>query len=208
MVSVVTNRNRHGFEPLIADMHRDRKRVFVDALKWNVPVVDDVFEIDQFDTSAAVYLIDADLRAACHRGSVRLLPTTGPHLLGEVFPHLRASSVPVGPTVWEITRLCTSPSLVDRTAARDVRRRVSIAMIEFALLYGLDRLVFVTHAAWVPEIIAIGWDIEPLGLPQRVGDGVTALAINVTPATLALLRDKWGIAEPLLCHDLRAAEAA
>ena len=25
---------------IAADMHRDRKRVFVDLLKWNVPVVD------------------------------------------------------------------------------------------------------------------------------------------------------------------------
>ena len=38
-------------------MHRDRKKIFVDALKWDVPVVDGQYEIDQFDTDDAIYLL-------------------------------------------------------------------------------------------------------------------------------------------------------
>lgn len=210
MVSVVTAANRDIFEPLLEHMHRDRKRVFVDWLKWDVPVVDGQFEIDEFDTEDAVYLIDADPATGEHRGSLRLLPTTRPHLLGAIFPDLCATGAPNGPTVWEITRLCTSPSLADREAARGARRRICIAMVEFALLYGLERLVFVTHAGWVPQIVAVGWDIEPLGLPQVVGhEMIAAFVINITPATLSLLRHDWGFARPLLRHDLGpVAEAA
>ena len=38
-------------------MFEARKRVFVDLLKWDVPVLDDAYEIDQFDTPDASYLV-------------------------------------------------------------------------------------------------------------------------------------------------------
>ena len=41
-------------------MFAARKEVFVDLLKWDLPVLDGRFEIDQFDTPAAHYLILAD----------------------------------------------------------------------------------------------------------------------------------------------------
>jgi len=70
---------------VIDGMFRDRKRVFVDLLKWDVPVVDGEYEIDQFDTDRAVYLIAVD-DAGDHLGSIRLLPTDGDHILGSIFP--------------------------------------------------------------------------------------------------------------------------
>ena len=38
-------------------MFAARKSVFVDLLKWDVPVVDGTFEIDQFDDRHATYLV-------------------------------------------------------------------------------------------------------------------------------------------------------
>ena len=96
MVDVVTANNRHRFAGVLDQMHRDRKAVFVDRLKWDVPVVDGVFEKDQFDTSDAIYLVATDPKHQQHLGSVRLLPSNGPHLLGEVFPHLCEKAVPTG----------------------------------------------------------------------------------------------------------------
>ena len=63
-------------------MHRDRKTVFVDRLGWQVPVVNGDLEIDQFDGDDAIYLIAVD-EAGGHAGSLRLLPTAGPHLLAD-----------------------------------------------------------------------------------------------------------------------------
>ena len=40
MIKFVTNKNRHLYKDLLDQMHRDRKLVFVDWLKWDVPVVD------------------------------------------------------------------------------------------------------------------------------------------------------------------------
>lgn len=61
-------------------MFEARKRVFVDLLKWQVPVLAGRFEIDQFDTASAEYLILTD-EAGAHRASARLLRTEGSHIL-------------------------------------------------------------------------------------------------------------------------------
>jgi acyl-homoserine lactone synthase len=203
MIQLVTGFDRPLFERELAQMFRERKRVFVDRLGWEVPVVDGEFEIDQFDTDDAVYLLALDA-AGVQLGSCRLLPSTGPHLLGDVFPHLCERGVPRGEDVWEITRMCTTEAAAD--APRPVRQRLMIGMVEFALLNGIRRFTLVSHLAYLSSILAGGMDCEPLGLPQAHGDQtVGALAINVTPETLAYLRKRVGQVGPVLRWEVRDA---
>jgi N-acyl-L-homoserine lactone synthetase len=195
MVTVITDRERCAWRDVLDSMYRDRKRVFVDRLGWKLDVVDGQFEIDEFDTASAVYLVVHD-EAGRHQGSVRLLPTTRPHILGTVFPHLCAGAVPTGEDVWEITRLCTAPELAQ---ARPVREAISLALTEFALLAGIRQYTLVTHLAYLSQLIAIGWACEPLGMPAADGGKmIGALAIDITPATLPLLRAQIGIDSPVL----------
>ncbi len=119
---------------LFAGMHADRKRVFVDMLKWDIPH-DGIFEKDQYDTDQADYLILQDRQAGDHQGSVRLLPTTGAHMLADVFPFLCEGKVPRGPRIREITRLVVSPS-VGRSERMTTRNMLGRAMIEFGLMSG------------------------------------------------------------------------
>src|SRR5215469_16978319 len=112
MLQVVYGSARAANAGLFEQMHRDRKTVFVDRLGWQVPVVDGDLENDQFDGENAIYLIAVD-EAGHHAGSLRLLPTMGPHLLADVFPQLSERPVPRGPDIWEITRLFTAPGHPD-----------------------------------------------------------------------------------------------
>lgn len=203
MITVVTAHD-YRYREALDSMYRDRKRVFVDRLRWQVPVTDGAFEIDQFDDEAAVYLIAHDDATQRHLGSVRLLPTTRPHILSTMFPHLCADGVPTGADVWEITRLCTCPDLAQ---PRPVREAISVALTEFALLEGVRRYTLVTHLAYLAQLVAIGWDAEPLGLPaaDEGGKMVGALGINITPATLTLLRSQTGIDRPILTWPAKAA---
>jgi len=82
MIQIFTGNAGPGAHALLDDLHRDRKRVFVDLLKWAVPVIDSAFGIDQSDTERAVYLIAAN--DVEHLGSFRLLPTDGLDVLGEL----------------------------------------------------------------------------------------------------------------------------
>ena len=207
MVDVVTANNRHKFRTAVDAMHLDRKRIFVDSLKWNIPVVDGKYEIDQFDTSNAVYLLALDEKKETHLGSVRLLPTNRPHLLGEVFPMLCDDGVPTGDDIWEITRLCTAPHLRGRDAWL-VRSYLAVGMVEFALLYGINKYTCLAETSWLSSIMAVGWECEPLGLPKDInGENVGALQIHVTPATLQLFRQKMGWRHPVLELDSIAQAA-
>src|SRR3546814_18264148 len=91
--------------------------LFVDLMRWSVPVVDDHYEIDQFDNAEAVYLIA--IEGGEHIGSMRLLSTERPHILDTLFPDLCADGPPTGMGIVEIPRLCLPCSL-----GRSEERRV------------------------------------------------------------------------------------
>lgn len=174
-------------ERIAANMHRDRKRIFVDMLRWQVPVIAGEYEVDQFDGPGAAYLVSAEADGE-HRGSIRLLPTDRPHILGSLFPELCDEEVPAGPNIYEITRGCLSPRL--RAAERlRVRNQLTTAAVSFALANGIDSFTCVADGGWYSQILSLGWQCEPLGLPQLVGTSLTgALRIRIdshTPRRLA-----------------------
>jgi len=167
-------------------MFEDRKRVFVDLLQWEVPVLDDRYEFDQFDDEHATYLIVAD-QTGDHLGSARLLPTTRPHILSSLFTDLCAAPPPSGPQVMEITRFCLSRR-TGATTRRRTRDRLVTAIASHALLNGIHTYVGVAELAWLQQILAFGWDCRPLGAPMQLKCGlVGALAIAIGPDTPARL---------------------
>lgn len=168
-------------------MFAARKSIFVDLLKWDLPVLDGQFEIDEFDNEHAHYLILLD-QAGRHLGSARLLPTTGPHILGSLFPELCERPVPTGPRVQEITRFALDRSLRARER-RAVRNQLITAIVGHALAHGIERYTGVAEMAWLQQILSFGWDCRPLGLPVPNASGmIGALEIGIdddTPAQLA-----------------------
>jgi acyl-homoserine lactone synthase len=178
-------------------MFEARKRVFVDLLKWDVPVLGGRFEVDQFDDKHAAYLVLSDDEGR-HLASARLLPTTRPHILDTLFPFLCAGPPPAGADCLEITRFCLDRRL--RAAERrDLRDRLVLAIAHYALDHGIRTYCGVAEFGWYQQILAMGWRCRPLGYP-RIVDGRTlgALEIEIDGATLALLaRHGIGTLEPL-----------
>lgn len=203
MLSIIENCTTRGrllpSTGLLSTMWQDRKRVFVDALGWDVPVVDDVFEIDQFDDEHAVYLVVSDQSRSRHLASVRLLPTSRSHILGNIFPQLCAGPVPRGEDVWEITRLCMSPAISPLRQAMMLRRELALGLVEYALANGIRRFTQVHLASHLPQLLAVGWDCEPIGFPMEIhGQMLSASRIDITPATLDRLRTGAGLTRPML----------
>lgn len=167
-------------------MFEARKRVFVDLLKWDVPVLDGRFEVDEFDDIHATYVVLADGHGR-HSASARLLPTTRPHILKSLFPGLCEGPVPTGPEIAEITRFCLDRSLgaSGRLAARN---GLVSALAAHALDSGIRTYTGVAEMGWLQQILAFGWDCHPLGPPRQVGGRwLGALAIAIRPDTPALL---------------------
>ena len=172
--------------PVLQSMFEDRKSVFVDLLKWDVPVLQGRYEIDQFDNELATYIVVAD-EEGDHRGSARLLPTLRPHILGSLFPELCAAPPPAGPTVREITRFCLSRRQSGRER-RETRNQLVSGLAAYALETGIRTYTGVAEMSWLQQILAFGWKCRPLGVPRQYDCGLLgALAIEIAPDTPELL---------------------
>lgn len=172
--------------PVLRTMFEARKHVFVDLLKWDVPVIEDRYEVDGFDDEHAVYLILTDEDGA-HAASARLLKSTRPHILGTLFPVLCASPPPRGPDVLEITRFCLDRRQNARQRLESRNIMVS-ALVRYALAHGVRTYSGVAEMGWLQQILAFGWHCRPLGLPRQVdGKLLGALRIDIGDDTPALL---------------------
>lgn len=184
-------------------MFEARKKVFVDLLQWDLPVLAGRYELDQFDNPDAHYLILSETDGT-HLASARLLPTTGPHLLQSHFTGLADEPLPRGPAVHEITRFCLDRRLtaVQRREARD---RLVRGLVDFALENGIITYVGVAEPAWLRQILSFGWNARALG-PVRPMNGMllAALQIVIAADTPALLDRAGIISRPICLH----AEAA
>ena len=194
MLHIFESGERLAEYAVLAAMFEARKRVFVDLLGWDVPVLAGRFEVDQFDDPHARYLVltDSDGR---HLGSARLLDTTRPHILGELYPELCEDEVPSGPGIAEITRFCLDRRLRARERLM-VRNQLVSALVDHALAAGIQRYTGVAEMAWLQQILSFGWVCRPLGLPQAIdGTLLGALAIEISPDTPSLLA-RAGIYDP------------
>ncbi len=197
---------------LFASMFTDRKALFVDLLGWDVPVVDDMFEIDAFDGEKAIYILAIGEDGA-HAGSLRLLPTSRPHILGSLFAPLAECGVPTGPNILEITRLCL-PSRHDAARRLVIRNWLITAMVDHALAHGVDTLTGVVTAAFREKVLGMGWRARPLGPAQVInGARLGAFALSIDPATPGRLaangiyqrRPANAAAEMAICHPQQGA---
>lgn len=197
MIFIVNAENRCLFSSELRQMHRHRKVVFVERLRWQTPTVGEL-EIDSYDHIDTIYLIARSEHSSDVLASARLLPTTQPHLMSEVFAHACSESPPCGPRVWEASRFCTSPSIKSRRARLALLWELLCGIMETCLLYGVEQITFTANAALLPLVLRCGWDATVLGptLPDR-DDEVTAVAVRVSPSGLQALRQRFGINGPV-----------
>lgn len=204
MLLSVDGANRIAERVALRSMFAARKRVFVDLLKWDVPVLAERFEIDQFDDGEARYIILLNA-AGSHLASARLLPTTRPGILSELYPELADEPLPEGDDAFEITRFCLSP---DCTAIerRAIRNQLVTAIARYALANGIRTYTGVADMAWLRQILGFGWDCRLIGEPKAVGHSLLgALRINIDVHTLSRLSAAGVYAEPV--NDLAASAA-
>ena len=167
-------------------MFEARKHVFVDLLKWDIPVLAGTWELDQFDDRDAAYLVISD-GSGGHFASARLLKTIRPHILGDLYPGLVDGDVPCGADILEITRFCLDRSLraAERRHARD---RLVTALTAYAIEHGIAAYTGVAEIGWFQQIANFGWRCALLGLPRIVeGRTLVAMRIDIDDETPDLL---------------------
>ncbi|HXF55300.1 MAG TPA: acyl-homoserine-lactone synthase [Hyphomicrobiaceae bacterium] len=183
---------------LIDAMHRLRAKVFGDRLGWAVTVVDGR-ERDKFDDLNPLYALSLD---AADRvvGTFRLLQTTGPTMLGEVF----SACLPPGlvirsPIIWESTRFCVDTELARERGERglsEVTAELLSSLLEIGLYAGLSHIVTVIDVRMERILRRAGCPIERLAEPVKIGDVPTlAILMECSDETVAHLHQRNGLSE-------------
>jgi acyl homoserine lactone synthase len=165
---------RSSLYPMEMDaMFRNRAEIFSERLGWEVTVKDG-YERDEFDDANPLYLISVDPRTNEYWGSLRLLPTTGPNMLRDVFPFLLSEGEYIeSATIWEASRICAVAA--DGQPERS-KNGVSLALGELiagigevAIIAGLTQIVAVFDARIHRVLKAAACDPQIIGRPRRIG---------------------------------------
>lgn len=174
MIVVVEGAARSERSELVEEMHRLRKRVFHDRLGWKVKV-EDGCERDDFDDSDPLYLISVEYPGAPVRGCLRLLPTTGPNMLRDVFPELLPNDTVESPLIWESTRFAVDLGLGSETTPKRTVRAIGLVTgelvagaIEVGLAVGLTHIVSVFDARILRILRSAGCAIELIGETRTI----------------------------------------
>lgn len=197
MIVVVQANNANEHRDLLTNMFRLRAHTFADRLKWAVEVVDGL-ERDKYDDQNPVYIIYTDRGMREVKGSLRLLPTTGPTLVADVF----ADTVPdaarlTAPSIWECTRFCIDERGLASTDVEAVIRASGVLMAglgEVALRSGISSIVGNFDAAMLRIYRRIGVDVEVLGKAERFGRTVFLGLFPVSQSILDRVKARIGTA--------------
>ena len=189
-------------------MFRNRAETFHERLGWEV-VVSNGYERDRFDDLNPLYLVSVDPDTEGYWGSLRLLPTTGPNMLRDVFPQLlEEGEVVESATIWESSRICAvaAPGQPERmkNGVGYVLSELITGLAEVAILAGLTEVVSVFDARIFRVLKAAGCEPRIIGRPQRIGDVMAYAALfEAGPKTLEALRAALGIEGSVLAPGAR-----
>ncbi len=187
---------------LISASFKLRKRVFHDRLGWSVNVEGEE-ERDAYDDLDASYLLWHDERRTKLYGCVRLMPTTGPTLLHDVFSKTHNNNNQlIDPSIWEGTRMCIDEGLVvedfPELSPSKAFAMLLLALCETALSHKINRLVS-NYEAYMKRIyLRAGLTFECHGHADEYGArAVYCASFIVSQTALARMRARLGIKLPL-----------
>lgn len=193
-VHVITSANRHLYERELDEHHRIRHRIYIEELRWRgLTPRADKREYDQFDTDETVYLLGLEQGHVV--GGLRLMPTTGSHLIADVFSRFASErGVPRRPDIAEWTRIFVVPERREEHSGSKVGSTVIAAMIDYGLEEGLSGISVVMNTFWLPKFHKYGWRVRPLGMPDLHDDEwLIAVLIDVSQEALAGIRTACGL---------------
>ena len=131
MFIVVKAQQYSLYGALIDQAYRLRKRVFHDRLGWSV-AIDGDYERDKYDALCPDYLMWCDGQANHLYGTLRLMPTTGPTLLFDVFRSTFAGTDLTASGICEGTRMCIDENALARDHP-DINRSRAFGLLLLAL---------------------------------------------------------------------------
>ena len=194
MIYVIDRHNRKQFFAQIEEMFRIRHDIYVGRRGWKALERADGRDVDQFDTDSTVYLLGLDDTGLVTAG-LRLNPTTGPHLIRDVFPHaVTEEPIPVGDSIYEFTRWFVVKDRVSAEENRRVAGELLVAMLEYGKSIGLTHISLCCDSFFWKTMQELRWDVRRLGPITRYPEGkCIAVLFDVSERMIANTRDVRGV---------------
>ncbi|MEQ9109645.1 MAG: acyl-homoserine-lactone synthase [Rhodospirillaceae bacterium] len=151
-------------------MFRLRHEVFKERLNWDVGCIAGK-ERDDFDDLDPVYIVCEEEGEVM--GSWRLLPTTGPYMLKNVFPELlHGAPAPEAENTWEISRFAVSKRVAGNDSLGTIRTVTNTLLEElfkFASRRNIERIVAVSDIRFERILKRAGLLTTRFGEPLQIG---------------------------------------
>ncbi|NLS12977.1 GNAT family N-acetyltransferase [Vibrio sp. SM6] len=140
----------------LAELFHYRYDVFINHLEWDVVPgfgsTSDKIEKDQYDSEDTLYVVAKEQDDIV--GCARLLPTTEPYLLQEVFPELlNGQAAPQHSDIWELSRFTSfnpalqSPNIAPNQFSNESTVELLKATLDIAKRHGAKKLITVSPVA-------------------------------------------------------------
>jgi acyl-homoserine lactone synthase len=177
-VHVIRRENRALYAGVLDDYFRIRHQIYVVERGWSELDRPDRREIDQFDTDDAVYLLG--LQGDEIVAGMRMVPTTAPTLLSDLFPQLALAGPVRRADAYELSRIFVVPGKRGEHGGPRAEAVIQAAAMEYGLSIGLSAFTIVLETWWLPRLLDQGWNARPLGLPQDInGFSTTAVIVEI-----------------------------
>ena len=214
MILTIESHNRHHHPDLIDQMFQMRAEVFSGRLGWDVSVTNGR-EIDRFDAEDPAYLLSVNEETGALQGAVRLLPTTGPNMLRDVFYKLVPGGAPESPLIWESSRFAINPRIFAGSDRANANHRVNTitiellcGIVEVCQKSGIDQIVSVFDARMARIFRSVDCPYDEIGTPKRIGKINTHAALfKMSDAMWTRLAKVGGFDAPVLASPEAIAQA-
>ncbi|NWA29714.1 N-acylhomoserine lactone synthase [Pseudomonas gingeri] len=177
-----------------------RYKIFLEKLGWPLPSKNGE-EVDEFDRTDTVYVIAKDqCGEIC--GCARLLPTTRPYLLREIFPELMGDiPLPNSADTWELSRFSATPLNEPSSNTAQAWKNTCTLVAETvsaAIQLGASRLIAFSAVGNERLLRRMGVSVHRVSAPQLIDskpvlafwieiDEQTKTALNITSRSSAPL---------------------
>lgn len=211
MIIVIDGINQHKFKDVLDEMHKLRARVFGDRLGWDVNIVDGR-ERDHFDDLHPAHVVSINDEGNVV-GCMRLLQTTGPHMLSDVFHSILDGEAPIrSAQVWEATRFCVDTKKLGRgrgvNSVSYVTSEVMIGSFEYAKTAGVLDSIAVIDPVMNRVLQRSGnAPYDYLGTAKPMGKVVAMAALmDCSEERISGIRDYAGIEHDVFLTEDQALE--
>lgn len=196
---VVTRENRHRYLRELVAAFDLRLRSYVIERGWCSFADPSHGSRDRYDDDSAIYLIAIE---APHRrvvGGCRLQPIHRPAEM-ELIPGLvRRFAVPGSPSTFHLSRLVIAAERRDGDALNRVRATILAGLQEYCLGEEIDTLTALVPMVWLPAYLDLGWNPQPLALPEKIFDETAVLAtFDVSEVALRRTLSVHGRCTPII----------